>query len=248
MPSTANHYQRVSIRNNFRNEWVVHQTTPAPPSSDLVCTIGTNAGIIQLGRDESIDWVAPKDAAWPGPIPTEIFDQDFMVGNHNILFAAGRQGHVFMIDLRVPSTESEWMSHGRPVTHLRSVNPHQLLVAGLRSSMDIYDLRFRKTLPNGTKPLLSFPDYRNEAHIHIGWDVDVDNGVVAAAHDNATVALYSLRSGTRLRAPAIDAIRSSTPVKAMMFQTMPRRHTPSLFVGLGPSIQKFSFGEEDVSD
>jgi WD40 repeat protein len=172
----------------------------------------------------------------------EIFDQDFLVDNHNVLLAGGRRGRVLIVDLRAESWEWEEIPHGRPVTHIRSINPHQVVVSGLRSSMGIYDLRFRKSGPNGTTPLLTFPQYRNDAHIHIGWDVDVSTGVIAAAHDDSTVALYSLHSGKNIQAPFIDGIHASSPIKALSFATLPRNQNPSLFVGQGSALRKYSFG------
>ncbi|KAK7755929.1 hypothetical protein SLS62_002216 [Diatrype stigma] len=225
-----------------------------------------------------------------------------------------------------------------PITHIRSLNEHQVLVAGLRDRMVIYDLRFlgsknsyrhnnssssnnnHASHHNSTKwlhsprnnnstnngngngnsnpnpnpnpntnntsyaanvalPLLTFPSYRNGAHINIGLDVSSDAdvgagpGIAAAAHDDGTVALYSLRSGNRLRAPlspaspspssssstalpdggdgmlGIDRIRSPRgPIQALQFQTFPRDRNPSLFVGVQSSVNVYSFGTGDGGD
>lgn len=193
-------------------------------------------------------------------IPQEVFDQDFQVGNPNILLAGGRQPRLWTTDLRTP--EAEWSSipHSSSIAHLRSINEHQVLVAGLQNTMCIYDTRFSgradpstatgaKRRGNGSKPILAFEGYKNEAHFHTGWDVDTELGVVAAAHDDGTVQLFSLQSGRRTqRQRGLDLVRSETPVRALMFRRMPWEKLPSLFIGEGPSLRKFSFGVSDLED
>ena len=102
-----------------------------------------------------------------------------------------------------------------------------------------------------SRPVVEFPEYKNGPHlVQIGFDVlhARDNcgvGVVAAAHDDGTVGLFSLRSGRKLRSPAVDAIRlrgTGNVVKSLMFQTLPGDVHPSLFVGQGSVIKKYSFG------
>ncbi|KAJ4327964.1 hypothetical protein N0V84_001639 [Fusarium piperis] len=114
--------------------------------------------------------------------------------------------------------------------------------------MALYDVRFLTRNPRGARPLLKFQDHRNEAHFHIGWDVSPDLNVVAAAQDNGTVKLFSLRSGRQLRCPTVDSTHVDSPIKALMFQRMPRERLPSLFVGEGPSLRKFSFGAMEWED
>ncbi|KYK61715.1 hypothetical protein DCS_02858 [Drechmeria coniospora] len=166
----TNHYQRLSIRHRLRDEWLVHQSTPAPSSSDLLCVIGTNAGLLRVRNNETMAWIAPQNAPKDMHLPQEIFDQDFQQSNHNILLAGGRQPRLWMTDLRTPETEWMYIHHASSIARLRSVNEHQILVAGLQSSMALYDMRFFGRKPNGVKPLLRFPAYRNAAHFHMGWD------------------------------------------------------------------------------
>lgn len=112
--------------------------------------------------------------------------------------------------------------------------------------------RARMEMPvKRTMPVVQFPEYKNGPYLmQIGFDVlhGRDNsgvGIVAAAHDNGTVGLYSLKSGRKLRSPATDAIRlpgTGNIVKSLMFQTLPGDVHPSLFVGQGSLIKKYSFG------
>ncbi|KJZ77774.1 hypothetical protein HIM_02951 [Hirsutella minnesotensis 3608] len=244
----TNHYQRFSIRHRLTDEWLVHQSTPAPPSSDLLCVIGTNAGILRVRSDESMAWIAPVNPPKNANLPREIFDQDFQQSNHNILLAGGRQPRLWITDLRTPESEWNHVRHASSIAHLRSINTHQILVAGLENTMALYDMRFFGRRANGAKPLLTFPGYRNAAHFQTGWDVSTELGVVAAAHDDGTVKLFSLRSGRTLRSQSLDRIRTTTPIKAMMFQQMPREKTPSLFIGEGPSLKKYTFGTPNFDD
>lgn len=304
----ASHYQRLYIRHRLRDEWLVHQSTPAPASSDLLCVIGTNAGILRVRSNETMAWISsapatattfsPSSANDPGKnAPQEVFDQDFQHGNHNVLLAGGRQPRLWMTDLRMPEVQWSSVPHASSIAHLRSVNEHQVLVAGLQSSMCVYDMRFfgrqnpnlaatgsgggaggnrgPKRTANGSKPILTFDGYKNEAHVHTGWDVSTELGLVAAAHDDGTVKLFSLRSGRMLTGAAaaaaagarggrravgrseegatvgrfaLDGVKSDTPIRALMFQQMPRERMPSLFVGEGPLLRKFSLGVDDVDE
>ncbi|KAJ6781877.1 hypothetical protein PWT90_08033 [Aphanocladium album] len=282
----TSHYQRLYIRHRLRDEWLVHQSTPAPASSDLLCVIGTNAGILRVRSNETMAWIssAPSSSSSSSSssapqgkhVPQEVFDQDFQTGNANVLLAGGRQARLWLTDLRAP--EVQWCSvpHASSIAHLRSISEHQILVAGLRSSMCVYDMRFfgrknpnqnqggqsqsqsqsrsqsqrQKWTPNGSTPVLTFDGYKNEAHVHTGWDVCRELGLVAAAHDDGTVKLFSLRSGRMLTGGGggVGGIKADTPVRALMFQTMPRETMPSLFVGEGPLLRKFSLGVGEVGD
>lgn len=116
--------------------------------------------------------------------------------------------------------------------------------------MALYDLRFTSGRSQRRPlPLLEFSGYKNEAHFHTGWDVNLETGVIAGAQDDGTVKLFSLRSGRALRGPAaLGRASSRTPIKALMFQTMPRDRMPSLFVGEGCALRKYSFVTEEFED
>ncbi|QUC17062.1 uncharacterized protein UV8b_01303 [Ustilaginoidea virens] len=265
----ATHYQRLSIRHRLRDEWHVHKCTPAPPSSNLLCVVGTDAGILTVRADETVAWAGPAPgpslpAGDARPLPRDIFDQDFQTSNPSVLLAGGRQPRLWIADLRAPPPSSSSSSaaagggggwtHVRlasSVAHLRSVNPHQVLVAGLQHHMALYDVRFLAAArPNdgAAAPLLTFAGYRNAAHFHTGWDVSTELGAVAAAHDDGTVRLFSLRSGRRLRSAALDRVQARAPLKALMFQTAARERLPSLWLGHGHVLKKYSFGVADLDD
>ncbi|KAH8159172.1 hypothetical protein CIB48_g9071 [Xylaria polymorpha] len=104
------------------------------------------------------------------------------------------------------------------------------------------------------RPVIEFEYYQNSADIDIGFAYDAETGIVAAAHDvPGTVALYSVRTGSRLRVldfatearpngrsrhplPILDADRERAKrldlpvIRSLQFYTFPGDHTPTLFV------------------
>ncbi|KAL6881862.1 hypothetical protein HDV57DRAFT_497548 [Trichoderma longibrachiatum] len=248
-----------------------HQSTPAPAASDLLCVVGTSDGIMSIHSDETPRWLNPRlpnlgpDARAERPTargrfnrprktPFEIFSQDFQVDNHNVLFAGGRQPRLWISDLRTPAVEWSSVKHGSSIAHVRSINPHQVIVAGLRDCMSVYDTRFFRSGGNddaagggqsrrnaSSCPVLEFPEYRNQARFDIGWDVCTQLNLVAAAQDDATVRLFSLSSGGLVRAGAdLEGFGAKkNPVKALMFQTLPGERLPNLYMADGAYLKKF---------
>jgi hypothetical protein len=238
----------------------VNGATPAPASaSSVLCILGTNAGILKVSSDEIISWISapPEDPTSPisssnnkhaaktrPQLPREIFDQDFAQGNGigNVVFAAGRQARLWRMDLRTESRGWSFTETKSSVTKVRCVGEHSVLTSGLRSSMVLHDTRHL------SKPILTFPDHRNEAHVHTGFDVSPALGVVAAGQDDGTVALFSMRSGRKLRSRALDQVKCDTPLRALMFSAMPWERWDSLWLGEGPALRKFSFGAKEMDD
>ncbi|OAA34970.1 WD40/YVTN repeat-like-containing domain protein [Metarhizium rileyi] len=248
MLGETDHYQRLTMHRRPRDEWLVHQSTPAPASSNLLCVMGTNAGVVLVRSNDSMSWLAPSRPPKGTQLPQDIFDQDFQHANHNVLLAGGRQPRLWTTDLRTPVTEWSCVRQPSSVAHVRSLNQHHVLTAGLQDNMALYDMRFFGRAPNGTTPLLSFPAYRNAAHFHTGWDVSPELGAVAAAHDDGTIRLFSLQSGNELKSRALRAVSADTPVRALMFRAMEGERLPSLWVGQGQALTSFSFGTAALED
>ncbi|KAK4102597.1 hypothetical protein N658DRAFT_495313 [Parathielavia hyrcaniae] len=275
----------------------IHALQPAAHGSSLTCIAGTDQGIIKL-QDNKLDWFTPRprpsqrhkqgrpDPTQP-PWQGDILSVDF--AHHNpteVILAGTRSSHVCLLDMRVPvrewTTRSNAFRHVSSIAHVRSVGPHEVLAAGPRNAMAIYDIRFLQQAPppppppppplppspwqthktkqdhhhhhrqtwhgNATRPIVEFPSYRNAAHIHTGLDVLAEpgygsRGIVAAAHDDATVGLYSLRDGARIPGGAVDSIGAAagTVVRSIMWATLPGDRHPGLFVGEGPCVKKYSF-------
>ncbi|KAK4240278.1 hypothetical protein C8A03DRAFT_31580 [Achaetomium macrosporum] len=213
-------------------------------------------------RERTQPW---KDRApWQG----DILSVDFLTPNSaEVILAGTRSSHVCVLDLRAPpdewSAESSALKHASSAAHVRCVGPYTVLAAGPQNAMALYDVRFlqrqqlhqnnpaqwggrRRWGENCTRPVVEFPSYRNQEHIHIGLDVLTEPGygsagIVAAAHGDETVALYSLGDGSRIPVAAVDGIKAHAVVRSLMWQTLPGDRHPSLFVGEGPWIRKYSF-------
>ncbi|KAL2753763.1 hypothetical protein ACRALDRAFT_1071834 [Sodiomyces alcalophilus JCM 7366] len=347
---TFNQITTLQPARRFHRPCSVHHAVPAPDSaSDLVCTLGTDFGILHLDARDNLGWLTgdpislSHEKKGSRPVPKDVLAQCFHATNPSLLLAGTRASSVHLIDRRAPPGSWSSFRHSSSVTHLRCLegsagsrgsHPHHVLVAGLQSSLCIYDLRYlsppptqtqpsqpqppphlprgsntahpsthrrrrrpksgstflrydsdpgtsaaqnnrnnrnsiarndtpAQTNPTGARtnvtdadrdtgaaarPVLTFPAYRNAAHVHIGFDLDPATGVVAAAHDDGRVALYSLASGQRLRSPVVDAVCAPAPVRSLMFQAMPRDRHASLWVGIGTSLRKFSVGSQGVDD
>jgi len=238
---------------------------------------GTNQGIFRLRDREGTTWLSPPAS---GPLSDSAAVSSAMEASQGdilaleylplnpaeVLLFGNRSGTVGVLDQRTPTQEWFSLEHKSSVAHLKAVGDFEVLAAGPRSAMAVYDLRCTRNgannatgqvVSNKTRPIMQFAEYKNQAHIHIGLDVVVDpgldGGVVAAAHDDGKVALFSLRDGKRLKSPAVDAIdvtkaRSGNVVKSLQFATMPCDRLASLFVGEGPRINKYSFGRGDEGD
>ena len=172
-----------------------------------------------------------------------------------MVIAGGRQPRLWINDFRAP--DREWIFTKLPssVAHVRSINSSQVIVAALQDTMAIYDIRYmsntsaaKPTRNMSSRPLLTFPQYRNEANFHTGWDVCPELNVVISAQEDGRVRAFSLRSGKQLNCPALNAIHMESPIKAMMFQTLQGERLPSLFVGEGPTLKKYSFGDAIIHD
>jgi hypothetical protein len=195
----------------------------------------------------------------------DIFGLDFQPEHTNVLFAGGRPGYLFLADTRIGHEFWSRIPYRAMITHVKALNQHQVLVSGLKDKMRVYDIRMMKR-SNGNlhspkhaawreereytvTPFVTFPDYQNTAHIHMGLDVDIASGVVAAAKNDGTVALYSTKFGHKLKSPDIDKLRSSAgPIQALQFATMGRDQNASLFVGVHSQLQMYSFGPRDLLD
>ncbi|PHH77425.1 hypothetical protein CDD82_3508 [Ophiocordyceps australis] len=272
------YYKRISMGQRHNRRLQSNSCCPAPASSNQICVVATNAGILSVSGNAESLWLAPPRERHGLTHNHDVLDLDYQLGNHNVVFAGGRKPLVWAIDMRAP--EADWLAtrlaapHSsrtacpRPgafsVAHIRSINPFHILAAGPCDAMAIYDIRslsqscdaahIRRSTGSGpplplAKPLVTFPQYRNAAHIHTGWDVSPELGAVAAAHDDGSLGLFSLRTGRLLEHPAtIPSTKLRVPIRAMQFQSMPNELLPSLFVAEDSSICKYSFGADKVHD
>ncbi|KAI1323827.1 hypothetical protein F5Y16DRAFT_382687 [Xylariaceae sp. FL0255] len=130
--------------------------TPAPAaSSPLICAVGTDRGVVTWERGED-------RMSWLTPIPTsatrrrnangaepevdlafrDIFAVDFQPGDSSVLRLGGRPGILTTADTRTPSLAWSFVRLPSAIAHLRCLGGNQVLVAGLRSHLSVYDMRF----------------------------------------------------------------------------------------------------------
>ncbi|RDW83196.1 hypothetical protein BP5796_04687 [Coleophoma crateriformis] len=210
----------------------VYSSAAAPASSSLLFAIGTSHGVLQVDKSsQDVRWITPKfpeSAKMTDQVanPRDVFALEFLRNDPSVLLSGGRKGILGITDLRIPifDARADTIQHPSSITHIRQINDHAIIVAGLNSSLCHYDLRFRKvqtpaapawrakstrqTQVNNvlyTAPILQYHDYHNPSLIPIGFDIDVESGLVAAAQQSQTgldvgcVHLYSLRTGNLLR-------------------------------------------------
>jgi hypothetical protein len=146
----------------------------------------------------------------------------------------------------------------------------------LNSSLCQYDLRFRKAniysppriqdFPkqksrrnlNSTGSILAYQDYCNSSSIQLGFDVDLESGIIAAAQErdesHRPVQLFSLHGGHKLHSPYVSRPRprgedeDTTNVKCLKFATDIDGKMKSLYVGLSRDIQRYAWAEREEAD
>ncbi|KAI1343992.1 hypothetical protein F5Y15DRAFT_368721 [Xylariaceae sp. FL0016] len=233
--------------------------TPAPGNDVAAALVGTSQGLAQFvgsdGRD--LRWVTPRKHQPRGSLFRDIFAVSYQHGSSSNMLFGGRPGKLITGDCRVEQGKWDCLELPSPIAHIRSLNEHQALVAGLNNHMAVYDLRFIRRAPdegtayraNNRAPVTVFDNYRNAAHCDLGFDYDRETGIVAAGNDNRTMRLYSVRSGRRLPSPCVDSIVSRHGViHSIQFQKFPGDIMPTLFVGVGSNINAYALGIENIGD
>ncbi|KAL5611934.1 hypothetical protein BROUX41_000499 [Berkeleyomyces rouxiae] len=160
-----------------------------------------------------------------------------VLGNHQVL-VAGFQNRMCMYDLRYTRESSTLGADSAP--SFDASGPQAISVANGRRQ--VYSVESAAT------PHTVFPAYLNIARIGLGFAVSTELGVVCTASDNGTVVLHSLGSGRQLAVPVLDGVDGVAPITGMRFAELPDgTHKPSLYMGVGASIYKFSsLGDDDV--
>ncbi|KAI1432451.1 hypothetical protein GGR50DRAFT_674250 [Xylaria sp. CBS 124048] len=136
------------------NRYEAFSVATAPAASPLVCTVATSRGVLQWEQGaSSVSWMAPPAPVgfargWQSALDgfRDVFAVDFDPSQHNVVRFGGRPGLLISADMRMPY--SSWVRAKLPssITHLRCSNEgNQVLVAGLRNRLGIYDLRSART-------------------------------------------------------------------------------------------------------
>ncbi|KAH8674771.1 hypothetical protein BGZ60DRAFT_526722 [Tricladium varicosporioides] len=218
----------------------VFASTSTHPSSPLLFAFGTSHGILAMKRSDSeLSWLTPKQTSQQA---SDILAMEFCPDNPFVLLSGDRKGNLEIWDHRVPSSElaADTVFHPSSIIHIKQLDSYRTVVAGLKSSLVQYDLRYRKTRfsaknssfsttkasRGSTQPVLQYPEYQNSARIHIGFDVDIESGIIAAAQEydefHPAIQLFSLSGGHVLKSSSLQSWMSSIlphdqPVRCLKF-------------------------------
>ncbi|KAI6716733.1 hypothetical protein JHW43_000685 [Diplocarpon mali] len=263
--------QRVSIGPGYTrgNRVSMYSSTAAPPSSSLLFAFGSSQGILAAEKKEyNTTWLTPK----PSEDPTQsddLFALAFITSTPSVLLSGGRKGLLKITDLRVPvfGLDADTIIHPSTITHVQVLDTHRIIVNGLNSSLCQYDLRFRKNDTTRsiikkkataqrnitpTRSILRYKDFQNDATVQIGFDVDLDSGIVAAGQEfdefHTSVQLFSLHGGHKLDSPNVSEYLPESEVgrvvKCLRFAQDSDAGIKSLYVGRGLDIQRYAWGED----
>jgi hypothetical protein len=139
--------------------------------------------------------------------PVEVLAVESLFDNPNVILSGTRRGIINVHDIRhhpaSPMGRPHSIKHPSAVSHIKYVRSNLITVAGLQGTLCNYDLRFtaRRTTSNHTPPVLTYHHHQNSARFDLGFDIDRDSGIVAAAQDNParSVKIFSLKTGEVLR-------------------------------------------------
>ncbi|KAL8718243.1 MAG: hypothetical protein Q9225_004601 [Loekoesia sp. 1 TL-2023] len=123
----------------------------------------------------------------------------------NLVLGGMRSGKVRMWDIRVNGANLRFQ-HPSCVSHVRAIDEHKVLVAGLRHKLSMYDARFIKASPQSeqwsvfppSEPLYTFPTYRMKEYLYPRLGFDVYKNMVASGTEDKKVQIFDLTSGREL--------------------------------------------------
>lgn len=236
----------------------------APPGSKYSFVIGTSDGLVTA--DRAITALSMNKFETEEPNTTDVFAVEFLPClSPSVLLSGQRNGCIAIFDDRLKNTRtSARIQHPSAVSHIMQVDGSHIIVAGLHSTLCQYDLRYCSDRPRkqvwrdrnpsrgqgkvATTTVLQYPEHDNQAYTDLGFDVDTEAGVVAAAQSDYknTVKVFSLQDGKALQTlGSIEAgshtqkfPESSLPVKAVSFEEDRVGAIKSLWVARGAKITR----------
>lgn len=193
--------QRNVQLNSNTTLWTSALTSKVPGTSPSnfseTLAIGTSLGLLSIKYNQS-DFDLQRPAAFKNQ---ELLSMDWI--SQQTLATGNRRGTVHLWDIR-SSGSSVAIQHPFTITGIRRTdNPNHILVAGLRRSMALYDIRMRlkedDSSPPSFPPRVSIPllrfDHGNMDFTPLGLDVHQSLGLVATSDNECTVSVQSLRTG-----------------------------------------------------
>jgi hypothetical protein len=198
------------IRREELADSTIFSSTTAPPQSDLIFAFGTSVGVIQT----SVRNLQDRDFSISRNLNVgkDVLALEFLSETPSVLLSGNRRGILHISDLRDPTSHpTDTVTHPSSISHIKQLDRHRIIVAGLNSTLCQYDLRFRKishrsrgsrlkSLDNksATVPCLEYPDHYNTATTSLAFDVDLESRMVVAGQERAGGAAlrwFSLHGG-----------------------------------------------------
>ncbi|KAL8933971.1 MAG: hypothetical protein Q9211_005475 [Gyalolechia sp. 1 TL-2023] len=175
-----------------------------PHANQPIFAVGTSDGVKLVGlRNESLeilvqhlDW--PRDDQGRDTLAVEFWTE-------TTVLAGMRSGKVRLWDIRANGANVRFQHMGT-VRHVRAIDEHKVLVAGLKDKLSLYDARFIKVSPQSeqsstfapSEPLYTFPTYRMKASTYPKLGFDVYRDLVASGTEDMKVQIFDLTSGKEL--------------------------------------------------
>ena len=244
----------------------VWSATHGAQGSPFVFAIAADNGVITV--DESANLHVMLDQ------PSEVLAVECLAQHPSVVLGGTRDGYIRFFDVRDRTKPRHasigTIKHPSSVTKIKQLSDHVIAVAGLHSTLCNYDLHFSKPRPQGkawpywywqhtkepeiggdevSDPVVLYPGHCNSAHVELGFDVDVDAGIIAAAQIDPyrTVSIFSCKTGDLLKSLHVKDTQASSScdkadVKALKF--VPDRgneHMKSLWVAKGTRIIRFAW-------
>lgn len=173
----------------------------------------------------------------------------------DFVIASGyRDGRIVLTDTRSQGT-SEGSSVLRalaPTTvhALQNVNEHQVIAAGPKNNLHMYDLRNIRGSPLSrydiSRPFISYSEYINAADVDLPIALSRQFNVLAAGSANGAVQVFDVWSGreirSKLESPQGEWSRRS-PARSLLFndQTSGTRGPPRLLVGKRDAVEEWHY-------
>lgn len=169
----------------------------------------------------------------------------FLAESPHVILAGKRSGQIPLIDLRVDGGGRGGLRHSASVARIAQVGENSVVVAGLRDTMCVYDLRFlkEKWRKDATRPVVRMWGHRNETRHDVDVAVDRGTGLVAAAQveEGGGVRVFDARSGVELGYVAGGQAEGEYVRQVRFMERDNGRGELGLWVGRGADIVEYSW-------
>ncbi|KAI9787344.1 MAG: hypothetical protein M1816_007630 [Peltula sp. TS41687] len=178
-----------------------------------IFAVGTNRGVIPYSTSyPALDLNNPDSPTWKinvGRTASDVLALEFT--SPQTILAGQRSGGIDMIDLRSKEQIGHakfYLRHPGCVTHIRKVDDWHVVVNGFPSSLRMYDLRYpAKSYIEPTPAIVEYHDHDHTYRIHLGFDVDVESGLMAVGRNDKKIQLYTINTGEKVN----NSVLSSMP-------------------------------------